>query len=505
MKQLIFILFIGSLFTACKKDCLEKNKCELSDYVSDHLIQADAPLTSGVVYFVDATNGKKNNDGKSEDSAFESIAQINELALNPGDQVLFKRGQIHYGILRIESSGTADENIYLSDYGSGHLPVIKSADGSSSSNESTVYLTLANHVTFQNLNIQGGIFAISLSNSDYVTINGCRIGERSHAGILATGKYSDGNGSDFGVLKNSLIYSGLSGDLGDGQSTDGINLTDGASNWFIHHNEFKAWAHSAVSIKQIANLKENNNNLIADNYFYCGDIDYMRALDISGGDHLCENNIFQRNIVRDQSVTSHVHGNSNLVANNLMLGLTLSDATEQPWAFDFYCIINKSGNPERDQLVCYDNKIVNNLIYNFATGQGIRALKSKNSAAFQVHDNLVANNIFYNVQTAFQTDNEVQATTFSNNIIWNPSSGIEFIYDYVSYSTLVDFEAFSGESDNIFLDNISTNPLFTNPAIENFQLLMASPAIDAGIDVGLLTDYNQNSISGLPDIGPFEY
>jgi hypothetical protein len=331
------------------------------------------------------------------------------------------------------------------------------------------------------------------------------IGERSHAGILATGKYTDGDGSDFGVLKNSLIYSGLSGDLGDGQSTDGINLNDGASNWHIHHNEFKAWAHSAVSIKQIANLKENNNNLVEDNYFYCGDIDYMRALDISGGDHLCENNVFQRNIVRDQSVTSHVHGNSNLVANNLMLGLTLSDATEQPWAFDFYCIINSPGNPERDQLVCYDNKIVNNLIYNFATGQGIRALKSKNSAAFEVHDNLVANNIFYNVQTAFQTEMEVSSTTFSNNIIYNPSSGIEFIYDYVSYTSIADFEGLSGTYENVFLNNINANPLFTNSGTENFHLLMDSPAINVGIDVGLTTDFDQNAISGLPDIGAFEF
>lgn len=505
MKNFILVLLLGTVLFSCKKDCLEKDKCELSTYTSSYLIEAPAPETGGQKYYVDNENGKNKNDGTSPDQAFKEIEQVNGLALNPGDQVLFHRGQIHYGVLRVEHSGTIEANIYFSDYGAGHLPVIKSSDGSGSSNESTVYATAADHITFQNLNIQGGLFAVSLSNSDYVTIDGCRIGERSNAGILATGKYSDGNGSDFGVLRNSLIYSGQSGNVGDGQSTDGINLNDGASNWLIHHNEFKAWAHSAVSIKQIANLKSNNNNVIEGNYFDCGDIDYMRALDISGGDHLCENNIFQRNIVRNQSVTSHVHGNSNTVAYNLILGLTVSSATEQPWAFDFYCIINKSGNPGRDQLVCYDNKIINNLVYNYTTGQGVRALKSKSQAAYEVHDNLIANNIFYNVQTAFQTDIEVNSTTFSNNLIYNSGSGIEFIYNGSSYHTIETFEALTGSEGNQFLDNLSSDPLFTNPSGENFSLQPGSPAIDAGLDVEQTMDYNLNPIIGNPDIGPFEF
>lgn len=505
MKNLLrLVLIIPFLFISCKKDCLKKGDCELSSYSTAYLKEAPAPTSSGQKYYVDADKGKKNNSGKSEADAFKEIEQINELNLQPGDQVLFKRGQVHYGILIIEESGSASENIYFSDYGEGHLPVIKSTDGKPSSDESTVYLTLSNYITFQNLSIQGGLFAISISNSDFVTINGCRIGEQSHAGILATGKYSEGDGSDFGELKNSLIYSAKSGNLGDGQSTDGINLNDGASNWYIHDNEFKAWAHSAVSIKQIANLKQNNNNLIEDNLFVCGDIDYMRALDISGGDHLCENNVFQRNIVRNQSVTSHVHGNSNTVANNLMLGLTVSSATEQPWAFDFYCIINDAGNPNRDQLVCYDNKIVNNLVYNYNTGQGVRAIKSKNSAAFEVHDNLVANNIFYNVKTAFESDQEVSSTTFTNNIIYNPSMSENFIYNYANFS-LTDFEALTGTNGNLFSNNLTLDPLFTNEGSEDFTLQASSPAINAGIDVGLISDFLLNPINGNPDIGAFEF
>ncbi|MEO9533716.1 MAG: hypothetical protein ABJG68_01865 [Crocinitomicaceae bacterium] len=504
MKRFTALLLIPLAFVACKKDCLKKDKCELSSYVSTKMIEYPAPTSNGQIYYVDADNGKKSNDGKSESSAFKEIDQINDLNLEPGDHVLFKRGQVHYGVLKVESSGSLSENIYFSDFGDGHLPVIKSTDGKPNSKESTVYLTLANYITFQNLNIQGGLFAMSISNSDYVTIQGCRVGERSHAGILATGKYSEGDGSDYGVLQHSLIYSGLNGNLGDGQSTDGINLNDGASNWTIINNEFKAWAHSAVSIKQIANLQENNNNVIENNLFNCGDIDYMRALDISGGDGLCANNVFRYNVVRNQSVTSHVHGNSNLVAYNMMLGLTVSDATEQPWAFDFYCIINKSGNPERDQLVCYDNTIANNLIYNYRSGQGVRVLKSKSDAAYEVHDNRVVNNIFYDVHTAYQTDIEPQSNAFENNMFFNSTSAANFIYDYADFS-LADFEALNGSQGNVIQNNIETNPQFTNASSEDFSLMLGSLAIDAGLDIGELVDYYGMNLNGTPDIGPVEY
>jgi hypothetical protein len=230
----------------------------------------------------------------------------------------------------------------------------------------------------------------------------------------------------------------------------------------------------------------------------------MRALDISGGDQLCQNNIFRYNTIRNQSVTSHVHGNSNLVAYNLMLGLTESDATEQPWAFDFYCIINKSGNPERDQLVCYDNTVANNLVYNYASGQGLRVIKSKSDAAFEVHDNRVVNNIFFNVHTPYQTDSEPQTNAFENNIVYNTSSAANFIYDYQDYN-LAAFEALSGNQNNVIQNNMEVNPQFIDAALENFGLTAGSLAIDAGLDVGELIDFLGAPINGTPDIGPFEF
>ncbi|MFA5744607.1 MAG: peptidoglycan-binding domain-containing protein [Candidatus Paceibacterota bacterium] len=60
------------------------------------------------------------------------------------------------------------------------------------------------------------------------------------------------------------------------------------------------------------------------------------------------------------------------------------------------------------------------------------------------------------------------------------------------------------------LNSNNSDPLFVNAtgnytAVTDFQLSYLSPAIDAGTDVSLTTDYAGNSIYGTPDIGAYEY
>jgi len=56
----------------------------------------------------------------------------------------------------------------------------------------------------------------------------------------------------------------------------------------------------------------------------------------------------------------------------------------------------------------------------------------------------------------------------------------------------------------------SGDPLFTDGSgnyslATDFMLQPSSPAINAGVNVGLTTDYAGNPIVGLPDIGAYEY
>ena len=140
------------------------------------------------------------------------------------------------------------------------------------------------------------------------------------------------------------------------------------------------------------------------------------------------------------------------------------------------------------------------MIYNFSGGVGIRILKAKNGANNIVHDNEIVNNIFYNVTNPIDLDSEPTGIKISNNIFYVPSSSPQLIYNYSSYS-FSNFEALS----SMHLNNIDSNPLFINSVSENFHLLLESSAVDNGINVNYLVDYDGNSMNGNPDIGPFEY
>ncbi|MBX6321414.1 MAG: right-handed parallel beta-helix repeat-containing protein [Rhodospirillaceae bacterium] len=81
----------------------------------------------GKTYYVDATNGSDSNDGLSPGSAWQSIQQVNAHGFEPGDTILFHRGDVYYDMLRPASSGTADQPITFGAYGTGPNPVFSGA------------------------------------------------------------------------------------------------------------------------------------------------------------------------------------------------------------------------------------------------------------------------------------------------------------------------------------------------------------------------------------------
>ena len=84
---------------------------------------------SGVNYYVDATNGDDtNNNGLSEGSPWKTIAKVKGRTFNPGDAILFKRGEIWRDQLLIPSSGNSIDPITFGAYGSGEKPIITGAN-----------------------------------------------------------------------------------------------------------------------------------------------------------------------------------------------------------------------------------------------------------------------------------------------------------------------------------------------------------------------------------------
>ena len=72
---------------------------------------------SSRIYYVNQMTGSDANDGLSKEHPFASLFRINQLSLQPGDQVLLAGGSIFCGqFLHLKDSGTKEAPIVIGSY-----------------------------------------------------------------------------------------------------------------------------------------------------------------------------------------------------------------------------------------------------------------------------------------------------------------------------------------------------------------------------------------------------
>ena len=83
-------------------------------------------LTSRATTYYFSANGNDASNGTSTSTPWQTLGKLNSVfsSLSPGDNVLFKRGDIFYGSITINKSGSAGLPITISAYGSGADPII---------------------------------------------------------------------------------------------------------------------------------------------------------------------------------------------------------------------------------------------------------------------------------------------------------------------------------------------------------------------------------------------
>lgn len=72
-------------------------------------------------YYVSSV-GSDSNTGQSINSPLQSLTKVSSLVLKAGDSVLFRRGDIFQGTLKLKQSGSTGKPIVLDAYGSGAKP-----------------------------------------------------------------------------------------------------------------------------------------------------------------------------------------------------------------------------------------------------------------------------------------------------------------------------------------------------------------------------------------------
>ncbi len=490
-------------------------------------------------YYVDATNGNDINNGLSEPTAWKTIAKGNSSIFSPGDQVLFKRGEIWRELLLIPSSGNATSPISFGAYGTGDSPVITGSNIVTgwALVGGTVYkkdnVTTEPHVvSFNNTKLRlkdGAKSALAAnqwdwdSNTLYINVGGnpdngkVEVGQRSYC--------INTNGNNYLIIQNlELRGANQTAILAYGNSLTVQSNTISNCGDFGFHSGICLWSASNCSIK--------SNNV---SYTYDG-------ISVTGWNSvICDGNTISENTISFVDTAG-------INLNNLGVTNTIVEKNQIDHAGQFYddCagistymagsgnIIrrNKSYNGGTTSTRCAGIMVdtgsaPSQIYYNICYGNTNGGIDVTGSGHKIYNNSLYHNNeqawdsgeinFFYNGTSNVEIKNNIaipnpgkyvirvpQGTTAGHYIDYNAYYPVDALFDWGGYST--NFAGWKNKS-NQDATSLNIDPQLRDPAKGDFSLRPTSPAIRKGTFLGITQDFFDNVVSeqrGVT-IGAIEY
>ena len=374
---------------------------------------------------------------------------------------------------------------------------------------STVFIT-ESYVVLQNMDVRGGAAAIELEDLDHVIIDNCTVGLYSgYQGIRLIGYSSTVN---YCEIKNCMIESGYNNWDYSYIRADGYHLQDGiyighnANYNIVYGNTISNWGHACVGVENLEHPTETcNNNEVYGNIMTAPNTNYNRGFFTDAGNttDMCAYNKIYMNLIQNTTVRNQIHGNNNEVYYNLIINVVDNPNYGQSYLAQGISIFAAEGQ------ICHDNIVYNNIIFN-TDDIGLTILDNEGWGVKE--NNLIRNNIIcnfggdYGIRITDWGYETVKGNTYQNNLIYK--SGVSnVIYYRGSTMSVSTFNGENGNNDDVIENNIQLDPLFTDPLSNDFTLQSISPAIDAGMDVGLTQDFDGNYVpqGSAPDIGAYEY
>lgn len=367
--------------------------------------------------------------------------------------------------------------------------------------------------------------ALYMSGVNFITIIGCTIQENGMYGVFAM------NSSHLTFDRNTFLRNGEShknggsvrvwaGRIGvtditftnnqcnynaNGLLFDPNGKINHITNVDIHGNHFDHNNAAGLYIQMLDSVVVHNNYFEGN-----GDISLPESYGI--GITSCDNTeIFQNRIINQKyndgiqlySDASSTYGSSNNVSifRNYISGVTHGDCIGLGLLNDHTCqnlqiYCNTAVRADHAGISLFTGggnaskvNIFNNTLYENILG-GLRVSDVNVPIVLK-------NNIFYHngaLDTEFRL--ATSGLTHSNNL-WYRTSGNVLTYNFNTF-TIATIKGFEPSSQN-------TDPLFTDAAHGDFSLRTGSPAINAGVNVGLTKDILGKPVIGTPDIGAYEF
>ena len=511
-------------------------------------------------YCVDATNGNDSYNGLTTTNAWKTINKVNTSTFNPGDQILFKRGEVWGETLIPPSSGTAENLITFGAFGTGALPAIYGSEKLSNWTLDTgdTYLTQLSwecKQVFQNGQRLTRRQAIEdLTNGSWyqdpatytlyiITTGGSNPGislieasKRNH-GIYLYGKsyvkvegftllHANGPGTIYlgsGSSNNEIKSCNISYGYGNGilieDYSDGNTIAQNSVS-FCHYGggNYQFYSSNGIMIRYAS-----GGNQVLSNEFFSN---YGSGIFVSDS----SNNLIEKNIVYENGAggidINDPGSSNNLVSENTVYRNGQIDTDEQGISFfragtgnvaRGNTVYEQQGGPNDGIGILIDttvNQVIikRNTVYS-NSGHGLAIWNSQNG--------ILRNNTSYgNSKNGIFVGGKdsVGAQVVNNISVNNNGYQLSFQPDAVAAGGYIvshnNFYKPGSQKVIMFNDRTYTaadfnaaypgsnilqgDPIFVSP-VNNFSLSPTSPCIDSGKDVGL------SFMGRAPDLGAYEY
>lgn len=200
----------------------------------------------------------------------------------------------------------------------------------------------------------------------------------------------------------------------------------------------------------------------------------------------CTGNIIRRNYIHDVQGSGIIWAGSDVPDTDCQI---YDNIVTDFGVYGFHLVKGQTSDTK--------SGIYNNTITNGSSGIRLQA---------QADYYLIKNNIIDNCTYAINLESGYGANNVANHNLYHHPTSLKFKVGGVE-KTLAEYQAIVTPDDS---DALSDDPLFVNAGGSylldtDFKLQSGSPCINAGVDVGLTTDYGGFSIVGNPDIGAWEY
>ena len=442
-------------------------------------------------FYVDATGGSDANDGRGPTGPWQTIGKVNGYTFEAEDEILFKRGETWVGT----SLAVPRSNLLFGAYGAGAKPIV---DG----NVVVAYgivISGKDNITVENIAVTGG------------TSGGIMVQNAStHIKILECNAYSNANDGllFFSGSNNCLVYGGKYYSQTDpgGVRVSGIEVGDNCHDIDINGAECYGNLGSGCGIAIIDHWAVTfpynitvRNCILRDNAEHGMLIGKVDQFEDTDRNILIENCNAYGNTLHGYMVDKHA------LRVFYVDGVTFRDCNsydnlQRGWYIEgdnIYlerCLVHNSWNILVEDC---ENLVLNNCtIYTAVyTGFNRRLLNIIGART----DGVTARNCIMasddaacpvvGVEAGATTNIDIDYTLYGQDPLlarwhWN---GVD--------NTWANWLINSSQDANSL---VPADPLFVNPGADDFALQAGSPAIDAGVDVGL------PYLGTAPDCGAYE-